>query len=1025
MLLIKSITAEPEFDGEIREVNDPESGSESDSSMSLDGSGDSSDSDNEITDSDSKSELSASEMDEKGAVSKQIGEVVDDVPVISGRHEEDLAVDENKNNDEIGFAYGADVLNLHRNLQVEEDELNLHRNLQVEEDELNLHRNLQVEEAASKEEGYANVGAISLQKDANNYLDEAIAQNLDSNLLACQEDNQNELYKYPVEIENPSHQENYTELENDNFNDYLCSDGKNSFPYWQDSDIGNAGCSEPLEKQLEASCNKEERRSLSDSNDYFSPVATSGEKTDSLHEESGYLCSTDAGFDDSIDSDTMERRFKSGILKNELHVSEDMSGSDNNSDVDRASIHSEEHHVHFKDEVVIMEFSDEEKEEAKVDIEDGLKDSTISDKHVVESDSVENMENKENSCLETIDPGAEAGASEVDFSFYKIAKEEENDSTESLKLKSEPDRLGIYCELEESHLAKSAVTAEGNEAFDEVHDSVPDHIEKSENDNLSEDGMEVGDSGMAGDESHSASSHSDSEGNSSEEEIDDSDSDSSGEGNISGEWNLSPLCDIDKADIIPELNNEAPEEYIDSNISLVSNTPIENTDAERAVAQDESKKLDTETPLLIKDEFKRSPNESQPDDEQIAKAIGHGDHEVDTICQDDGEESSGVAEMKAENDQEEMSPESNDVLDIESQLKEVEQHLISRLISETEANSANEVATDELENEALQDLVKSDAFESEKLRNECKEFEKQDDSETEKHVLIDSQTATIPIDFNKESESRSEGNVETPELDKGVSDKPEDSDKGFFDKQEILPQSELTDAEKPVVIDQTFAEDALNHNILQGAPLEIKNSSEYLADKDEQNLLEGVNFGSKSFKILSLEGQDVRSEPGVIGMDATESLKDGVEKNTKPEIISEPASDLKNYNLDKQNESSVDITNQFTNKQLVSEPDRSVSGPEEMISNNDLLLNRARNVPESGLEESPPEEAVTESLQMEPEVSTGVGDSGICSEGTLTTDDNDFSEETPSEAHKKSTMIIEHIKQGIKTGLNCTHGMAC
>ena len=1008
-MLIKSITAEPELDGEIREVNDLESGSESDSSMSLDGSGDSSDSDNEITDSDSKSELSASEMDEKGAVSKQIGEGVDDEPVVSGRHEEDLAVDENKNDDEIGFAYGA-------------DELNLHRNLQVEEDDFNLHRNLQVEEAASKEEGYANVGAISLQKDANNYLDEAIAQNLDSDLPACQEDNQNELYKYPVEIESLSHQENYTELENDNFNDYLCSDGKNSFPYWQDSDIGNAGCSEPLEKQLEASCNKEERRSLSDSSDYFSPVTTSREKTDSLHEESGYLCSTDAGFDDSIDSDTMERRFKSGILKNEMHVSEDMSGSDNNSDVDRASIHSEEHHVHFKDEVVIMEFSDEEKEEAKVDIEDGLKDSTISDKHVVESDSVENIENKGNSCLETIDSGAEAGASEVDFSFYKIAKEEENDSTESLKLESEPDRSGIYYELEESHLAKSAVTTERDEAIDEVHDSVPDYIEKAENDHLSGDGMEVGDSGMVGDESHSVSSHSGSEGNSSGDEIDDSDSDSSGEGNISGEWNLSPLCDLDKADIIPELNNDAPEESIDSNISLVSNTPIENTDAEEAEEQDVSKKIDTETPLLIKDEFKRSPNESQPDDEQIAKAIGQGDHEVETICQDDGEEASGVSEMKAENDQEEMSPESNDVLDIESQLKEVEQHLISRLISETEANSSNEVATDELEIEALQDLVKNDAFESEKLRNECKEFEKQDDKETERHVLIDSQTATIPINFNKESESRSEGNVEIPELDKGVSDKPEDSDKAFFDKQEILPQSEVTDADKPVVIDQTIAEDALNHNILQGAPLDINNPSQYLADKDGQNLLEGVNFGSKSFKILSLEGEDVRYEPGVIGMmDTTESLKDGVEKiETKPEIISEPASDLKNYNLDKQNESSVDITNQFTNKQLVPEQDSSVSGPEEMISNNDLLLNRARDVPENGLEER-----VTESLQMEPEVSTGVGDSGIGSEGTLTADNNDFSEETPPEVHETSTKIIEHIKQGIKTGLNCTHGMAC
>ena len=949
--------------------------------MSLDGSGESSGTDNES--SDSESELSASEMDEKNAgerkkiTKNKIGEYN-----FPDEQEGAFAASENINGAD-GYAYTTDESNLNTCVETQED--------------------------STENASNSNVRSYTLEENANNYLfDEDKGQNFKPDLSSCKE-NIDVIDNNACETQLPSLVEKYTGADELGRQNNQSADGNNCFPYCDDINEGNSGSGEPLEKQLEASWLQEERSSVSNLSDNFSPATVSSEKTDSLYKEGDSLYSVDTGFEDTLDSDMMERALKLGILKSDLRVTEDMiAGSDHNSDADRASNHSEELHVHFKDEVVIMEFSDEEKEEPKSDIVADFVERTLPEADVVEKDTVENMGNKENSNLESDNAEAPAGTSELDFSFYRIPKGKDNNSDEYTEI------LQQKMEQDQSDEGVSAVSAEVIEAFaDKDHTLIPvstDNYEerKLTDTNTKEDELAVIDAEV------SVNSQSDSEDNSSGEEVDDSGSDSSGEANISGEWNVSPLCDIENTDLenkyradIPETLEESEGAVESNDICLLSYSPIgEDMHMKEYERQDTLEIKEIESPSLLGSLSKEDSNESVPEDEQIS----------DSVSQE-------IQEMNSEQD---------DALHIEEQLKEVEKHLIARLISETDSNPdlPNEFASDDLETQNLQEVCNDNTVGSEAVllgdNTECKEYDDQvQDIDMKKHISGEV-VARLPIDVDKELESRPVANDEASqliqeytELMQEYSSEPTDSNKDIFDNHVIMPQSEVlvSDAYKLVEADKPVAEDALNHNMIQDTPLDMNKAPEVDTKINEQCPVNDIKSETKSFKILSVESQALRPEPEVTAPEITsECIKGKMEETEKalektlPEAAVEAGDGLNADSFTSKTENSLDIGS-GPEVSLADEllENSNSKQKEEYLANDELLLDKPGVSPEP-----------LDSVHSGPEISTTndelllLDSSCTGPEEVSTTDFNDMpSKETHPET-ETSARLVEIITKGIK-----------
>ena len=757
-----SFIADLEVDGDIRLFTEAgrilkqtENDSDSDSSMSLDGSSGSSD--NELSDSESDSEVSVSDTEENKVEKNNIdneGSNEEEVLGAVGGVDKDILVE----NDGAGVAvleYGDIKGGLNENI--------LNRNKHSEEDIIAA-INEEVNNAYLIEQQQEDVRSKYFQDlsvDLPHFeMDKAMENKFEG---------QDNSEVTAMEVCSPVKQapgEIYVQTDEKAMNSNLFSDDKSHPPYFEDDSSGSVLA---LEKQSENSYEGEDTLVQSDSTVNTSLYTNPSINIPglNLHEISqrDLVTETDSQAGSSYDPDMMEK-IRLGILKNDARLSDEI-GSDHGSDVERSSNHSGDHHVRFKDEVVVMEYSDEEKdekEEIKSDAVEKLKDWLASENEgnieqeeselnavdklkdwlesesrytdndtVVEKDSTDVKENNENMMLAMGYSDGTVDRSALDLKFYKIGgagqSPVENDKNLDKTVEHEPFP-SFY-----PAAGKAAVDEkERTRQLLEIYDSLNVDSENETN----KDGEKADlQSGEVQNEAYAGSDSDSDEKRSDDESASDSDSDI----NVSGEWNLSPLCDAGLNDNpfrgfvseIPESENTNEQESVSSdNICLLNYAPISedtnNPESSLVFDKEPSQMIGTVSNVMEEMEDKSGIVQEQvPKHDEILESV---DHEIE------GKETN--------------------VMSIEEQLKEVEN--TARQMSEA-VEAPAEASTLNMGKEAEQMNLEAGAEAT--FDDEAKDYR------TEKNHAIVEEAVTLLDNVEKELEHIIDDIDHTPKLKEG------------------------------------------------------------------------------------------------------------------------------------------------------------------------------------------------------------------------------------------------------------------
>ena len=830
--------------------------------MSLDGSGESSD-----TDSDSRSELSVSDTDEKDLEEKEhvVVESVNkgaDALVEGG----DFGVNGNIASPETE-ENGSDV--------AEEEVFN--KNKELDSSSVNeALNNAYMVDSVLKESASKSL----VDEDVSKQIEQAISslgEGIEKNEGVQGEDCMRHIGKDELEMLR-SHGEKVNVSEMISASG-LISDGNICSPYYEDMLIGNSGSSEGLEKQLDTTCLQEEGISLSDSGQNILLDKTSSNisvEKGNLYRGNYSECGALSGATDITDSDTMEANMRLGILKSDLRVCEEF-GSGHNSDTERASNHSEELHVHFKDEVVVMEFSDEEKEEEshKLEQTEDFVESIPSDymypqdvNEFIEKDSFESMENKEN--------GTSANAPELNFSLYKIPKTEDRSSSEgenSDEFNQKKESVEVSClnsEPNDSELAVLSAVSENNtknlEKDNVLELTDMDYVVERERTDISIEEAEL----KA--KENSDDSKSDSEDNTSDEE-EGSASGSSDEGNISGEWNVSPLCDIDQADTenaliadIPGCVEENSEIISSDNVCLLNYTPIdEDVQIKEYERQDTLEQAEKEQGAAVEDVSEDISKETAQADECIPSS------ETKEVSQ----EMFAPMEVKKDLSFQEKGSEPGGGLDVEEQLKAVEKHLLARLISDSDAHAFR--AEPDLEVKSLE-IEEHDKVLMENLDIDKTYDDEAKDDEMEKYMETDKESVSLTEVKQGTYENTDEITELIEEIKKEANEISNDNN-----DVSITDSGDLKDNSAQGVVEECH--EALNVLITEKTP-DLRTYEEAA-----ESALEDAKLETKSFKILAVDSHLVSEQGNKESVEQSETLLDTTSENTdeqETKLIEQP-----------------------------------------------------------------------------------------------------------------------------------------
>ena len=637
-------------------------------------------------------------------------------------------------------------------------------------------------------------------------------------------------------------------------------------PYFEDGKDDGSGSVQALEKQSENTYEKEDTLVLSDSTGNTSLYTNPSINIPglNLHEVSNNDIVTEADTQAvcSYDPDMMEK-LRLGILKNDSRLSDEL-GSDHSSDVERGSNHSGEHHVRFKDEVVVMEYSDEEKEEKeelKSDAMEKLKDWLASENEnkqndaVIVKDSAESIENNDNMMLAMGYSDNVVDRSALDLKFEEIGEGEDTSpvgNDENLDTTMECKPVPSFYPIPKNIERKAVDEKERTRQLLEIYDSL--NID-SENDKQTDKDTENDNWQL--EEAQNYNSASSDSGDSDEKRSDDeSGSDSSSDVNVSGEWNLSPLCDTEQnedavsgidAEIPADVNEE--ESTSSDNICLLNYAPIS-----------EDRNTPQKSELVYKEQNEMIANVSGAIEEiKDESGVVHEQVPVNNVSDRNLE----YVDLKMETAVHEMKSEATGALDIEEQLKEVE--LTAKLMSE-----AVEVPTEAL---VSNEEKEPEQIDSEEAGIETTFDDEAKDYRTEKNQAIVEEAVTLLDNVEKELEHIIEDIDHTPKLKEGSGSLELDithyKDENDYDTE--IPGEGLKD----VITDQ-FSNVAEHMS---------KNIIESILSKDTPKLIENLENSSQVADItddIQLETQDM----SVINEDKENTVVESEIKNMTKSIES-------------------------------------------------------------------------------------------------------------------------------------------
>ena len=834
-LWLSIIIADLGVDGDIRHfteadrtLKERENDSDSDSSMSLDGSSGSSD--NELSDSDSDSEVSVSDAEEnkveKTKVDFEDRNEAEILGAVGGVDKEILL----PGNDgasagilELGAKDGMNEYILNGNRHSEEDiiaaineEVNNAYLVEQQQDDIKSKYLLDLSKQVHVGFDFPHFEMDKTQEMENKFESQSCSDV--SAMEVCS----------PVEQEP---REIHTDEGAMNPGNNLVSDDNLYPPYFEDGKDDGSGSVQALEKQSENTYEREDALVLSDTTGNTSLYTNPSINIPglNLHEVSNndLVAEADTEALCSYDPDMMEK-LRLGILKNDSRLSDEI-GSDHSSDVERGSNHSGEHHVRFKDEVVVMEYSDEEKEEKeeiKSDAMEKLKDWLASENEykdsVIEKDSAESIENNENMMLAMGYSDSVVDRSALDLKFYKYGEAEdkspvENDENFDKTMEHEP--IPSFYPVPENVERKAVDEKERTRQLLEIYDNLNVEIENETVKDTEKADLQS--------ESHndiSASSDSDSDEKRSDDE---SASDDSSDVNVSGEWNLSPLCDMEQNEDavsgidaeIPESADANEEESVSSdNICLLNYAPI-SEDTNKSERSDTVDKEDSVMITNVSDVMEEIEDDSGVV-EELAPVNNVSDRNLEYV------------DLKKERAVHEINSEA-DVLDIEEQLKEVE--LTAKLMSEA-VETQTEALVSNMEKEAEQ-------INSEETGVETTFDDEAKDYRTEKNQAIVEEAVTLLDNVEKELEHIIEDIDHTPKLKEGSGslelDINQDRNENDYDTEN--PGEGLKDAITDQISD-VIAEN-MSRNIIESIVTkdtskltENQESSSQVADSDDIQL---------------------------------------------------------------------------------------------------------------------------------------------------------------------------------------------
>ena len=853
--MVSVLIAEQEVGGEIRHfieterlLKEIENDSESDSSMSVDGSSESNDS--AVSDSESDSEVSVSDTEENKIEKNKI-EFLDrnEAGVLSAAEGKEILSAENG-----ASAASAEIIKIGSNDAMNEYILNKDPG-----DDIIAAINEEVNNAYLAEQQQEEIRSKYFE-DMSKQLGLAF-QNVEESSPQIMDNEENvsesQIYTDDAEIEasgliEQKEREMYGE-EALNTGKDLISDGSLYPPYYEDGKDEVSGSVQALEKQTETTYEGEDTLLLSDisGNSLLYTDPSINVPRLNLHEvgNSALVTEADTQFAVSYDPDMMEK-LRLGILKNDSRVSDEF-GSDHSSDVERGSNHSEEHHVRFKDEVVVMEFSDEDKEQQKTDkiekCEEWISSENEGKDTFVEKDSVESMESKENMMLAMGYNESIVDRSGLDLNFYRIGQAEDKSSLENngnLDQKTEQVPVPSFYSV-----PKSADTL----AVDEKEQTSL-LLEKDENLNIDSGNYNKIDMNderveLQSEKIHddiSVSSESDSDEKRSDEE---SASDSSSDVNVSGEWNVSPLCDMEQNDTvsgivadIPESVDTSEESVSSDNICLLNYAPV-GDDMNKSERSDAFEEEQSEVITNVSDTMEEIADEYGIVHEGVPM-----NNELDRVLDS--------VDRKTETTDLEINSEAVDVLDVEEQLKEVE--ITAKLMAEAtetpEAVESYEEHKDEqIDVEEAGVKLSQTSMPIGHPEEEIIFDDEAKDYRTEKNQGIVEEAVTLLDNVEKELEHSIEDIDHTPQLRK---------DSGSVEltvNQEGIENIIISEEclENPVTdrLTDVVAENMTKNieNITQNDPSKLFETLEDISGVTDNKDNVDVELETKSFRILSVD----------------------------------------------------------------------------------------------------------------------------------------------------------------------------